>query len=325
MTTNSEIESPFENAGFLSILTYSWMYPIVKLGFHKSLEDSDIFMLPKIFQSNYLMENFEKYWQIEKRLNPNSPYIGRAFFYAYRLPIFFTMLCFFPFIIVLLLQPFFVNAILNYITQGSYSFMGISTGYGLALMLGLISVISALSTSLALFNSSKAGLSIKSSILSLVFEKSLKLSSASKSKHTTGQMVTLLSVDAERLWLGILFFNWLWVGPTLVIIAMILLFFEVGYSAFIGLGVMVLVTFLQGKAGNQIGVVRRLQVKFTDERTKLMNEILQVCIIFSPLKLLIEIILNIFLLIFYKIKYLRGFELSNFTPGSYLFRQESKI
>ena len=116
---------------------------------------------------------------------------------------------------------------------------------------------------------------LRSAIILLVFYKSLRLSSSAKSKHTTGEIVTLMSVDSERVTQAVLFSFWLWVGPTMIIIAMAILIFEVNWSALAGAGTMLLVTLLQNYISKHVGMTRRELLKFTDERVKVMNETLQ--------------------------------------------------
>jgi hypothetical protein len=113
---------------------------------------------------------------------------------------------------------------------------------------------------------------------------------------STGDIVTMISVDCERIWLGSLIFHWLWAGPCMAIIAMILLIMEVGIAGMrlsiirsssidlliflltgvTALVVMILLNYIQKKTGENVGVTRKRQVKHTAQRTQVMNEILQV-------------------------------------------------
>ncbi len=43
-----------------------------------------------------------------------------------------------------------------------------------------------------------------------------------------GEIVTLISVDVERIWLGLLYTHWLWAGPMMAVIAMVLLIMQTG-------------------------------------------------------------------------------------------------
>ena len=88
---------------------------------------------------------------------------------------------------------------------------------------------------------------------------------------TTGEMVTLMSVDSERLYLGIVLSQWVWVAPTIAFGAMIFLVLEIGVSGVAGFVVMVLAMSFQGFSARFIGKYRRMAVAHTQERVKLVR------------------------------------------------------
>ena len=103
------------------------------------------------------------------------------------------------------------------------------------------------------------------------------------SLYYAGEILTMVSVDAERVWLGLLYMHWLWIGPVMAIIAMVLLILEVGWSGFAALGTMIVLNIIQKYAGEYVGRTRKSFVKYTAARTLLMNETLQVCVSYSLL------------------------------------------
>lgn len=72
------------------------------------------------------------------------------------------------------------------------------------------------------------GLRIRTQLIAAIYRKSLKLSNSSRSKFTTGQIVNLMAVDAQRFVDVSSFINLLWSAPLQIIIAMILLWRELG-------------------------------------------------------------------------------------------------
>ena len=84
-----------------------------------------------------------------------------------------------------------------------------------------------------------------------------------------------MSVDVERQFYCVLLGQWLWFGPILMIIAMIFLILQIGYSAFACVGVIILWAWFQDYIGDLTGKTRGQMVKLTSERTKLTNELLQ--------------------------------------------------
>jgi hypothetical protein len=66
-------------------------------------------------------------------------------------------------------------------------------------------------------------------------------------KFSLGQIVNLLSNDIEKLDRGVVFFNFLWIGPLKVIITAYYLVVTCGYSSIVGMAVPVLFLFIQSQ------------------------------------------------------------------------------
>lgn len=271
-------ESPMDTASHYSIITYSWMNELIKLGAKQTLNFDDIYPLPKMFTAASLSDRIHKAWaaEIESSKKRNKkPSLAVALLKEFGQNVVFSIVAMLPYIVGSLLQPLFVGHFLEYVQSKQTEFLSISNGYGLVFLLSGISLVSVVSFNYSFYHTSRLGIYARSASIIMTFNKSLRLSSASKGKHTTGEIISLISNDAERLWQGILFANWLWVGPVLVIIAMVLIGLEVGYSAIAAIGTMFIINYLQAIASRQVGFARRKLVKVTDERVKLMNETLQ--------------------------------------------------
>ncbi|XP_021341468.1 multidrug resistance-associated protein 1-like [Mizuhopecten yessoensis] len=118
------------------------------------------------------------------------------------------------------------------------------------------------------------GMRIRSALITAVYKKSICMNSEAKKQKTVGEIVNLMSVDCQRmqdlsgyLWM-------LWSAPVQIILAMTLLWNQLGPAVLAGLGVMILLIplnmFISIKQ-------RKLQVnlmKVKDKRLKLMSEVL---------------------------------------------------
>ncbi len=178
-------ESPFEKANVLSKATYSWIDPLIRLGSKKALEDSDIPRLPLFFTCSAVKAVSEPFWDREKV--KKHPFIAYPLVKAFALPYIISGLLFFPYVAVVLLQPYFVTSILNYVTTGSSQFMGLTTGIGQAIVLGVLSMVGVLSVSASFYFTSVSAIPIRNSLIALIFEKSLRLSSTSRTLYSTGE------------------------------------------------------------------------------------------------------------------------------------------
>ncbi len=184
--------SPFETCGPLSRITFTWINDIIRQGAKKPLEDSDIPALPKIFTCQRVRTFAIIEWDIEKKkANPSIFYaMIRAFFYDFGL----AAVLFMPYVVVVLLQPYFVTSLIKYVSTGHSSFLGIESGVGQAIVLGLLSFCGVIAISSSFYFTSTAAIPIKSACIALIFEKSLKLSSSARTEFTTGTLVLLYTI-----------------------------------------------------------------------------------------------------------------------------------
>ena len=75
------------------------------------------------------------------------------------------------------------------------------------------------------------GVRLRSSAISALFSKSLRLSNDSRQKTTTGNIVNLMTVDAQRFADIMLQIHYIWASPLQVMIAMWFLWGYVGVSS----------------------------------------------------------------------------------------------
>jgi ATP-binding cassette, subfamily C (CFTR/MRP), member 1 len=77
-----EEECPVEYATVFSLLTFSWMTPLMKFGYKQFLTEEDLWGLAKKDATRYTGEAFDKAWQYELKSRKN-PSIWIALFRAY--------------------------------------------------------------------------------------------------------------------------------------------------------------------------------------------------------------------------------------------------
>ncbi|KIK63265.1 hypothetical protein GYMLUDRAFT_40975 [Collybiopsis luxurians FD-317 M1] len=152
---------------------------------------------------------------------------------------------------------------------------GIGYGIGLAFALFVMQESSSLMTNQYMKISMTNGLAIRSGVIGNIFRKSLRLSGRARNEHSVGQITTMISADATRLDLMSAYLHYLWVSPIQIIIGVGLLLGNLGYSALVGLGVLILGFPLQFILVRIMFINRRKGVKITDNRVRLTTEVLQ--------------------------------------------------
>lgn len=267
--------SPLDNASIITEILYTWINPILKIGATRPLEISDIPDVPMSQRSEYAHNLINKSWNIERVVYPTNPYLLRAIWNATKYKVFTASCYFIVFITALSLQPLFVTKILQYVATGHAQIENVHSGIVFSITLGVISMTSQLAANSGFYMINKLGILVRSALTSMIFQKTLKLSNIARSRYSSGDIMTLMSVDIERIWQASFLFQWIWMSFVFMTITVILLYIEIGYCSFVLIIILLLFVYLQEYISKYIGITRIKLAKVTGERTKLTNELLQ--------------------------------------------------
>lgn len=67
------------------------------------------------------------------------------------------------------------------------------------------------------------GFLVRTSLVSVIFRKSLRLSGRARLQHSTGQITTMISADCSRLDMASGFFHTVWIAPIQIAVGIALL------------------------------------------------------------------------------------------------------
>ncbi|KAF8815566.1 multidrug resistance-associated ABC transporter [Phlegmacium glaucopus] len=161
---------------------------------------------------------------------------------------------------------------------GLFKPRGIGYGIGLAFALFVMQgecFLSFKMTNHFMLMSMTTGLYVRTGIVGNIFRKSLRLSGRARNEHSVGQITTMISSDATHLDLFTGFAHHLWAAPIQLIIGIGLLIGTLGYSALVGLGVLIIGFPLQVVLILIVINQRKKGAKITDKRVRLTTEVLQ--------------------------------------------------
>lgn len=119
------------------------------------------------------------------------------------------------------------------------------------------------------------GMKMRVAACSTIYRKSLKLSKTALAHVESGQTINLLSNDVSRFELIAMFCHYLWVGPIETLVVGVLMYLEIGISAIAGIVFLLLFIPFQFYLGKKTSQLRLKTALRTDERVRLMNEIIQ--------------------------------------------------
>ncbi|XP_041812547.1 multidrug resistance-associated protein 1 isoform X2 [Chelmon rostratus] len=119
-----------------------------------------------------------------------------------------------------------------------------------------------------------SGMRLRTAIIGAVYRKALVISSAARRTSTVGEIVNLMSVDAQRFMDLITYINMIWSAPLQVVLALYFLWQNLGPSVLAGVAVMVLLVPVNAVIAMKTKTYQVAQMKSKDNRIKLMNEML---------------------------------------------------
>lgn len=179
---------------------------------------------------------------------------------------------FFNDIVIRLSQPLFLGWFLDYFSpdsttprQSAFTFAG---------ALVALSALSAVTVNQFILGSFFNGMKVRLATCSVIYRKSLRLSSTALGNTSVGKVVNLLSNDVSRFDIVSVFLHSMWLAPLLSIVVAVLLYREVGVPGLIGMAVIAIVTPLQSYTGKLSSIFRLQTALRTDERVRLMDEII---------------------------------------------------
>uniref|UniRef100_K3X2G1 Uncharacterized protein n=1 Tax=Globisporangium ultimum (strain ATCC 200006 / CBS 805.95 / DAOM BR144) TaxID=431595 RepID=K3X2G1_GLOUD len=275
--------NPISTASFVSIISAHWLQPLISLGACKALELQDLWPVAEEDRCDVAYERLMRAYKPavrKKRLDgeahvtlASSPLLA-AFLKTFRRDIVIIFAAFFIYTFSLALQSYIAQAILDHLNDRTNVFH-INNGYVLVAMMTVASFVAVTSLNHGFFFCSRIGVNIRSSAMDLVYQKALRLSSAARQEYTSGEIVTLMSVDTERVFNCMMEGFWTIVGPFSFILTIVLIAFLFDVlSALCGLLLLVVIMWTSIVQARQIGKLQSKLLSVVDKRVRLTSEAL---------------------------------------------------
>ncbi|XP_052861311.1 probable multidrug resistance-associated protein lethal(2)03659 [Anopheles cruzii] len=266
---------PRQKANVLSYAVFGWTIPIFLKGYRKELTTEDLYQPLKDHKSDGLGNRLCTAWEAElskARASGKEPNLLRAGSRVFGWNVANLGLMLFA-MEMLVTQPFFLGKLVAYYSRQQDN--DISEAYLYAAAVVLCSAINVLFIHPYMLSQLHLGMKLRVAACSMIYRKSLRLSKTALGDTTAGQVVNLLSNDVGRLDLAVLFLHYLWLGPLETIVVTYLMYREIGVSAIFGVIFLLMFIPLQAYLGKKTSVLRLRTALRTDERVRLMNEIIQ--------------------------------------------------
>ncbi|NXI65016.1 MRP3 protein, partial [Anseranas semipalmata] len=298
--------SPELTSGFLSRLTFWWFTSMAILGYKRPLEDKDLWSLNEDDTSRIIVQQLSKEWDKEKaeckqkedvtykkKSNHVLNHVGdgpeeaevlirdkkhnrKPSFLKALLRTFgpyFLIGSFFKLIQDLLsfVNPQLLSVLISFIKNKDAPAWW---GFLIAALMFTCAVLQTLILHQHFQYCFVTGMRLRTGITGVIYRKSLVITNSAKRSSTVGEIVNLMSVDAQRFMDLMTFLNMLWSAPLQIFLALYFLWQALGPSVLAGVAVMVLLIPFNSAIAMKTRAFQVEQMRYKDSRIKLMNEIL---------------------------------------------------
>ncbi|KAF7254110.1 Multidrug resistance-associated protein 7 [Varanus komodoensis] len=311
LITTSGISAPIcqqvteDGESWLSRFSYAWMNPLMKHGYQGTLNrPQDVCQLPRQLQAERVREHFCSCWQEKATLSQGheetTSSTNRLFGKSDLGGVEFSVpSCHATQRSVRLLSVLHAAFGLHYYSLGLLKLAGSLLGFSGPLLLNLLvsfmeshqeplshgvmyalglfagSFLGAILRNQFNYEVNKMMLSVRTAVISAIYQKALHVSSSSLAGFTTGEIVNFMSTDTDRLVNFYLNFHELWSLPVQFAITLYLLYQQVGIAFLGGLALALLLVPINKVVANRIMENNKEMLKHKDVRVKLMTEFLR--------------------------------------------------
>ncbi|XP_046419118.1 multidrug resistance-associated protein 1 isoform X8 [Neodiprion fabricii] len=299
---------PETNSSFPSKILFTWFDPMAWKGFKKPLETDDLWAMNPEDTAAEIVPKFDKYWmetlrktdklfwtyfgaqgtkasfrkssgQVDfnsarrKKIASILPALCKAFGPTFL----FGSLLKLSQDILTFASPQILKFLIAFVeTKDSSGNFGepLWKGYFYAVLLFLTATVQTLVLSQYFNRMFLVGLRIRTALIAAIYRKALRMSNAARKESTVGEIVNLMSVDAQRFMDLTAYINMIWSAPLQIMLALYFLWDTLGASVLAGLAVMIILIPVNALIANKVKTLQIRQMKCKDERVKLMNEVL---------------------------------------------------
>ncbi|KAH6765373.1 multidrug resistance-associated protein 5 [Perilla frutescens var. hirtella] len=221
--------TPYSEAGLLSLVSLSWLDPLLSIGAKRPLELKDIPLLALKDRSKANYKILNSNWEKLKAENPRNPpslawAILKSFWKeAWRNAIFAGLNT-----LVSYVGPYLISYFVDFLSGNeTYS----NEGYVLAGIFFAAKLVETITTRQWYLGVDILGMHVRSALTAMVYRKGLRLSSSARQNHTSGEIVNYMAVDVQRVGDYSWYLHDIWMLPLQIILALAILYKNVGIAS----------------------------------------------------------------------------------------------
>ncbi|XP_074562077.1 ABC transporter C family member 3-like isoform X1 [Curcuma longa] len=268
--------SLFANAGFLSSLTFYWIGPLLTVGNRKALDLADVPQLEARDSINGVFpvfkSNFDSCSITGGTSSVTTFQLAKALLLTTWQHVAVTAIYAIVYTFATYVGPYLIDFLVRYL-NGDPLFAG--AGYWLVAAFIVGKLLECLSQRHWFFRLQQAGIRTRAALVAVIYQKGLILSSRSKQSRSSGEVINLMSVDADRIGLFTWYMHDLWLVPLQVALALLILYANLGLASVASLVATVLVMLANVPIGKMQEKYQGKVMECKDTRMKATSEILR--------------------------------------------------
>ncbi|KVI10441.1 AAA+ ATPase domain-containing protein [Cynara cardunculus var. scolymus] len=274
-SSSPETLTPYANSTLFSLLTFSWLSPMVAIGHKKPLDLEDV---PQLSGVDSVVGSFPI---LKHKLDPDH-FNGKklttselviALIHTTQKDILITAILALLYTLASYVGPYLIDSFVRFLngTQDSNKYQG----YLFVLVFFLAKVVESVSQRHWFFKLQQGGIRARAALVAMIYEKGLTVSSRSKLSSSSGEITNLIAIDAERIGE----FGWYIHDPWLVIVqvglALGILYLNLGFASLAALVAIVIVMLPNIPLGSVQQKFQEELMTCKDKRMKKTSEILR--------------------------------------------------
>ncbi|KAI4368065.1 hypothetical protein MLD38_016670 [Melastoma candidum] len=263
-----ELLCPERHVNIFSKIYFAWMTPLMELGYKRPITEKDVWKLDTWDQTHTLIKRFHASWVEEAQkskpslLRAVNSSLGGRFWLGGVFKVGSDLSQF--------AGPVLLNQLLKSMQRGDPS----SIGYIYAFLMFIAVSCGVICDAQYLQNAFRVGFRLRSTVVAAIFRKSLRLTHEGRKRFQLGKITNMMTTDANTLQQVCQQLHNLWSAPFRIMVAMVLLYQQLGVASLLGSLMLVLMIPVQTLIISKMRKLTKEGLQRTDKRVSLMNEIL---------------------------------------------------
>lgn len=259
---------PERYASILSRISFGWITPLLRQGYDRPITEKDVWKLDSWDKTETLSARFQRCWTEESwrkkpwLLRALNCSLGGRFWYGGLFKV-GSDLCQF-------VGPLLLNRLLESLERGDPAWIGHL--YAFLIFVGVS--FGVLCEAQYFQNVMRVGFRMRSTLVAAIFRKAVRLTLEDRKQFPSGKITNMITTDANALQQVCQQLHVLWSAPFRIVIAMVLLYQQLGLASLLGALMLVLMIPMQTIIVSYMRKLSKEGLQYTDKRVGLTNEIL---------------------------------------------------